>query len=313
MSNNSVVDRLRGPVKRLATNPTYVVMRLLGRFHVVRQVVAMTGGRGGSNGATGGPTMFPAVDVNDAAETLNQDGLFLGLTLPPAVVDEIRTFALTTDCYANGKTNLGFRYADREKAQSVVPGTTFLTGHLFNLGSGCTAIRALEHDPTLLAIARTYLRRDPVHKATTMWWSFAVDASDADRNAAAQMYHFDVDDYRFVKFFFYLTDADPASGPHVCVRGTHDRKKLRHQWRQKRYADDEIVRTYGAENVVTICGPAGYGFAEDTMCFHKGAPPQSRDRLVLQLEYGRHDFGLHHDQRSPAELQRLAYQPMPRA
>ena len=38
---------------------------------------------------------------------------------------------------------------------------------------------------------------------------------------AAQMFHFDLDRIKWLKFFIYLTDVKINSGPHVYVSGTH--------------------------------------------------------------------------------------------
>jgi hypothetical protein len=45
------------------------------------------------------------------------------------------------------------------------------------------------------------------------------------------------------------------------------------------------------ENLVTICGSAGFGFVEDACCFHKGNPPTDKERLLLQIEYSINDYG----------------------
>jgi hypothetical protein len=111
---------------------------------------------------------------------------------------------------------------------------------------------------------------------------------------AAQVFHYDLDDYRFIKFFFYLTDVDLYSGPHVLIRGSHKNKKLSHQLLGVRCAskpDEDIVGCYGAENLVTICGPAGLGFAEDATCFHKGTLPTQKERLLLQIEFAINNYG----------------------
>ena len=111
---------------------------------------------------------------------------------------------------------------------------------------------------------------------------------------AAQVFHYDLDDYRFIKFFFYLTDVDLSSGPHLLLKGSHKNKKLSHQLLGVRCAskpDQEIVETYGAENLVTVTGPAGLGFAEDATCFHKGTLPTHKERLLLQIEYAINNYG----------------------
>jgi hypothetical protein len=99
-------------------------------------------------------------------------------------------------------------------------------------------------------------------------------------------------DYRALFFFFYLTDVDSTTGPHMVARGSHRRKKLRH--RLSLFVgrpDGEIIEYYGGDNVVTVTGPAGTGFAEDPFCFHRGTPPTSGDRLMLRVHFRISDYG----------------------
>ncbi len=65
---------------------------------------------------------------------------------------------------------------------------------------------------------------------TRTWWSFPTKtASEADLSRASFKFHFDLDDWRMLKFFFYLSDVDADAGPHVYVRGSHNRRRVKHQ------------------------------------------------------------------------------------
>jgi len=71
---------------------------------------------------------------------------------------------------------------------------------------------------------------------------------------------------------------------------------------RKRETDQDIIDYYGSESLVNIYGKAGFGFAEDPLCFHKGIPPTQKDRLILQIEFARTDYGMQHDFRPPSLL-----------
>ncbi len=93
-------------------------------------------------------------------------------------------------------------------------------------------------------------------------------------------------DFRALKFFFYLTDVDESNGPHVCVLGSHRRKRLRHLFTFLIGQEDkDIIDFYGDANIRTMCEKAGHGFAEDPMCFHKGNPPTGNPRLMLEVVF----------------------------
>lgn len=223
---------------------------------------------------------------------METDGYALGIDLPSEVVQEILDFAYSATCYADRDPEQPFSYRKKEQVEAR-QGRQFRLGSYFGAQS-CPTIKRLERDPGLLALAAKFLGATPRHMATELWWSFPVVGTPMEQLKAAQVFHYDMDDYRFIKFFFYLTDVDLVSGPHVILRGSHKNKKFSHQLLGVRCAskdDQEIVDCYGAENIVTICGPAGLGFAEDTYCFHKGALPTEKERLLLQIEYSINDYG----------------------
>jgi len=47
--------------------------------------------------------------------------------------------------------------------------------------------------------------------------------------------------------------------------------------------DEAVIAYYGKENEITIEGPAGFGFVQDSSCYHKALAPISDNRLMLQL------------------------------
>jgi hypothetical protein len=90
---------------------------------------------------------------------------------------------------------------------------------------------------------------------------------------------------------FYLTDVDFSSSYHICVKGSHKKKKLREQFSLSRNRDDQyIINYYGSENAITISEPAGSGFAEDPYCFHKGTIPVNKKRLILEIKFALNNY-----------------------
>lgn len=141
-------------------------------------------------------------------------------------------------------------------------------------------------------IAARYLENDPVLIGSQVWWTFARQEAVNDRSHGFFRFHYDLEDYRFLKFMFYLTDVDLSSGCHICVKGSHKKKKLRDQFSLFRdRSDKDIIDYYGSENVVTICGQAGSGFAEDPFCFHKGTIPVGKNRLILEIKFASNNYG----------------------
>jgi hypothetical protein len=149
-------------------------------------------------------------------------------------------------------------------------------------------IQELIFDTSILAFAQEYLETKPILDLMAMWWSYPF--AGQMKSEAAQMYHFDLDRLKFLKFFFYLTDVDAETGPHCYVRGSH--KKLHYSIkRDGRYSDEEIAKAYGADNLLELVGKAGTIMAVDTIGMHKGKDLMRGNRLAFDIEYANHMFG----------------------
>lgn len=247
-------------------------------------------------------SIFKPLNVEEVAYSLRKDGLFLGMNLPQEVVREIYDFAIRTPCYANGETTLGFYYPDKEQAEAKY-GKPFVAGSYYNTALLCPVIEKLGNDPILLAIARHYLKAEPIHQGNQLSWSFPVESTIYERRRETQMFHYDWDHCHFLKFFFYITDVDLCSSPHVCVRGSHVKKKLSHLLLRRGRSYQEITDYYGYKNLIPICGKAGFGFVEDTLCFRKGTPPGSKNRLLLEIKFATKDYGVQKDIRDSSLLE----------
>jgi hypothetical protein len=134
------------------------------------------------------------------------------------------------------------------------------------------AVSLPQRDPLLLDVARHYLGSEAKLITTRTWWSFpAKSASEADLSRASFKFHFDLDDWRMLKFFFYLSDVDADAGPRVYVRGSHNRRRLEHQLTLLvGHPADEVLSFYGEDSAITLTGKAGTGFVEDAFGFHRG-------------------------------------------
>ena len=145
--------------------------------------------------------------------------------------------------------------------------------------------------PLLLAIASISLQSNVQVVNKSLWYSFpAKNAS----SRAAQFFHYDLDSFRWLKLFIYLTDVIPTSGPHEYVKGTHvpgskvSRLLLRNY---SRLEDVEIDRHYQSLRE-SLTAPKGSLIFGDTRCFHKGQLPTSGYRLVLQPVYAPSTYSL---------------------
>ena len=153
-------------------------------------------------------------------------------------------------------------------------------------------VQKLLADPTLLMVAQNYLGSKPIADVMAMWWHTAfLNHPDAQ---AAQYFHFDMDRFKWLKFFFYLTDVNSRNGPHVFIKGTHKNNGIPREFLKRGYArlgDDELNEHFPNELWKKFVGPKGTLIIEDTRGLHKGQHVETGERLILQLQFSNSLFG----------------------
>lgn len=164
-------------------------------------------------------------------------------------------------------------------------------------------VQNLAADPKVLKIAQDYLGKLPVLDFVAMWWHTKSESPDKE---AAQYFHFDMERLRWIKFFFYVTDVDKDSGPHVFVPKSHRDFGLPLKLRSLGYTrleDAQVEGVYPRNSWKEFVGPKGSMIVEDTRGLHKGKHVHSGDRLVFQLQFTTSLFG---KQIEPISLKRSA-------
>ena len=120
-------------------------------------------------------------------------------------------------------------------------------------------VQKLMAEPAFLEIAQEYLSTRPILDSVKMWWTACY--GNAPSSKAAQLFHFDLDRIKWLKFFFYLTDVDTNGSPHCYVKGSHNNKSKNTAELLKRgyvrLQDHEIEAAFGKEKIVEITGCAG--------------------------------------------------------
>lgn len=302
-----------GLVRAFKNRPAYTLMRGPARFAAVRRFVAsakaaLTRRRTArmlqSCVNRRADSVFNDVDVDRFLTTLSRDGVAEGLKLPSDEITEITRWAGTQPVYGMRDPKKGFWLEELRTAEDVL-GESIILAQYFNAYRDCVAIKRLAEDPLINLIALSYLGSEPKFLGANLWWTFPGQHSEESKREHAQFFHRDVDDFKFIKFFFYLTDVSPGEGGHWVVKGSH----LRHPYIMpkdwfviRRFEDREIAEFYPPESINEITGTTGRGFAEDTLCVHKAGSPALKPRLALQLQYGLYRYEKPYDEIDPAKL-----------
>jgi len=295
--------RLKSYTKKSTKNPLWLVMSILGRFLIFRRIAQVFAQKWYSLEENVNRSIFQWIQPSEVVDSLNRDGFYGNIILPPSILYELLKFSKSYPCYGDAEHHNGFLIHNKLEAEKIA-NKCFSMAQYFNTNVNCPVLNKLKTDPLLLKIAAQYLGGKPVYTGSRIWWLFVNE--NYNPNKVINFFHYDLDDYRSLRFFFYLNDVSYEDGPHIAVRGSHIHKKLVHIVSPiKRKSDQEIINYYQSSNINTFCGEAGWGFAEDTFCFHKATAPVKQDRLMLQLQFALWDYGNHNDFAPPHKLKNL--------
>lgn len=150
----------------------------------------------------------------------------------------------------------------------------------------CPELLKLTLDKSFFTIASYYLNCNPYMDLIACWFS---KPSKNGKSEAAQEYHYDLDRFKFIKFFIYLNDVTNDNGPHCYIKSSNHLKP--NQIEDRRYKDAELLNTYSKKDFIEITGNKGSIIAVDTIGYHKGKELIKGERLIFQIEYANSMFG----------------------
>lgn len=288
-------------------NPRWFLVFLLGRFNFIRQLYLWISSLLSPSIKFAEKTsLFDRIDSNLVVKTLKRDGIYIDFSLPPDLLENLLQRIKTENCFAGGHPNLGFNILEKDEVDRVYQ-QPFYVARYFNISSGWSEIARLATDSKVLEIASRYIGQPAKYTGSSLFWTFPISGTSYDCDQQKFSYfHYDLDDFASLRFCFYLTDVDEESGPHLCIRGSHLKKSFFHVWNffTRIQSPEKLYKFYGIEKLVTIKGKCGTGFIEDTFCFHKGIPPQTKPRLFLQLHFAANNYSHANylDDRDPSSL-----------
>ena len=159
-----------------------------------------------------------SADVDRVAADIRENGYIRpAQRLPADVCQRLSEFSLRTEAVIAPPRKEGPARAVYDPARPIAEGYRFDEASLIEQSD----IQRLMADPSLLAVAQAYLGCLPVLSSVFMLWSTPARVADNAREELAQMYHFDMDRLKWLKFFFYLTEVTPERGPHCFIAKSH--------------------------------------------------------------------------------------------
>lgn len=230
---------------------------------------------------------FDEAAVAKAVDSINRDGYYVfPEKVPAAMLDAIHEYSLTVPASMEGE-------AYQEVEQKGYFDEADPKAAIYRFAQGDTidnpVAQDIMADPVLLEIASGYFKSQASYCNVHMWWTTPYGCQTPNPRLA-QQYHFDMDRFKFLNFFLYVTDVGPEDGPHCFIRGSHKRKPSRFL-QDRRFTDEEVAEYYGPEDHVEINGPRGTIMAVDGRGLHKAKMPTRGNRLIFLSSMSSSLFG----------------------
>jgi hypothetical protein len=224
----------------------------------------------------------------------------LPLTLPGEVVADIRAHFDANPVHRGPHI---YSFDGRPRRLEQIRRDYSMAG--YNYGQALAAPHLLDtlNDPRLIDLIEEFMGCVPTLYSLNGWWSFPARRPELIHS---QYFHRDIDDWRFLALFLYLTDVDHAGGPHQVILESQTVEGTRNLVAKAKAAgrdvngfdpEDSFVSSAGeqfskncerlfGENTVDATGPAGTMFLVNTMALHRGLMPIYSPRLIVCARYG---------------------------
>ncbi len=232
---------------------------------------------------------------SEILKNINEDGLFIKKNfLTSYEIDEIKKILLNykftlrqMDGEVKKKLSKPKRYKfDPENPKAVM----YSVDSNFLINQKIIQEILLKNE--IYDIGRKYFGAEPLldHVSLSISTNFNKDPD----GEAAQLYHFDLDRPKWLKFLTYVNDVDFSNGPHCFIKKTHKNNAIPFSLRSRGYVriDDQNENIKNLmKNEIKIKGKAGTTIIEDTKGFHKGSVVKKGYRILLNIQINSSMFG----------------------
>lgn len=251
---------------------SFGIMRFFGRLYFIRNLFRKETSPSRNTDAS-----------NDIDDTLIQNhvtnirkmGFSTGLCLDRSQLDSIIEHCNSSVFYNSTACDKSYKI---DFSNPVNPGDGWVY-RLTDPHKNNETINDIAHSTLINSVAKSYLGASSQLMGTQLWYTFPCELGESDPHFG---FHYDLDDYGFLKAFFYINDVTTDNGPHEIISESHQGDQL-FKFFNRRLTADQVEKRY-SDRVVTMEGSAGQGFFEDTFSYHRGAPAR-KVRLLFQIEY----------------------------
>jgi hypothetical protein len=219
------------------------------------------------------------IDEDKKFDELKKNGIALNINLHKTTVINILKAIEDSKFQVNRHSNSFIKLKEKKKDDNIYI-CRYREPH-----QDIEVVKNIAHNKNILNLVERYFQTTPIVHSTQIWWTYPYYNDGLPSNPPGNEfgYHYDVDDFKFLKLFFYLSKVDNKSGPHYYIKN-NGRKSIK-EFLDRRLSDDEAKKIYN-DRILTITGDIGSGFIEDASFYHKGSNPElDSGRGILQIIY----------------------------
>lgn len=145
----------------------------------------------------------------------------------------------------------------------------------------CEDLMRIANDPHIIGLISAQFGCKPTICCMEAWWTKAGTAI-ANELYQDDMYHRDVEDFKFIKLFIYLCDVEEANGAHCFIKGSQNSTRLT---KRMPIPDQLASENFAEKDHFVFTGKAGSGFLESTWGLHRSLPIRKGERLLYSVTY----------------------------
>lgn len=222
---------------------------------------------------------FSELNIDIVTKNLKKDGIFDKFKINNNDLELILDYCKNQKFNFNRDPKKQINFNDRFNFRELY------IMNIINPHKECEVIDKIFRNKTLVEIVKNYLGTYPKLDSTQIFWSLPYyDKFGRPKEPPNKEFgfHYDIDGFKFLKFFIYLTDViDHNCGQHIFII-----KKNKKTFKEKifRRIDDKYAFDQYNFRIKNIFGNKGTAFLEDTSYYHKGNFPL-KERGMLAFTY----------------------------
>lgn len=256
------------------------INRILARFYIsklITKIIILKNSN--SNFDFSKDDNFSDLNIDVVTKNLQRDGIFDKFKINNNDLDLILNYCKMKRFNFNRNPKKQLNFNERFNFSDLY------IMNIMNPHKECETIDKIFRNKKLVEIVKNYLGTYPKLDSSQIFWSIPYyDKFGKPKEPPNKEFgfHYDIDGFKFLKFFIYLTDVtDENYGQHSFIIKKNDKTFKEKVFRR---IDEQFAIDQYKSRIKNIFGNRGTAFLEDTSYYHKGNFPL-KERGMLAFTY----------------------------